>query len=219
MAHGIVFGIGLSFFHCVIVRINLDGWGSFKHTPVLQFLPPFDTQSSTTPGITALVRLGYLSEPLDLLGILPGKLPRAHLLNTMPLELWSLIAHDLFSVNDVIALASVSPRAWAAANGLLKFPHIGDWRIIGLKSNTPFNEPAEFDVSRCGEWADVDYKMLVGTDFSTTGRWNAEEGLVVGEVCFQCKWDDPPCECTDQCYCHEERPWIMPYEVYIPNLG
>jgi len=198
---GIVYGIGFSFTHCVVVRINMDDHGSFKHTPALQFLPSFFTESSSTPGITALVRLGYLSEPLDLLGISSSELPRAHPLNDVSLELWSHIAHDLPSAKDLAMLGSISPRAWAAANALLRFPHIKDFRIVNLRSNMPFDKPAEFEAMREGELASFSIR-------DDMDPYEPEEVLDEGEICFEPEWEDLGCYA-------EERPWALPYICHV----
>ena len=77
---GAVYGIGFSFYHCVIVRIDTDQPGSFKHTPALQFLPSWYATSQSTPGITALVRLGCVFNVVELLDIPPApQVPDDHL--------------------------------------------------------------------------------------------------------------------------------------------
>jgi hypothetical protein len=38
-ATGIVYGVGFSIFHCVIIRIDTESGEQFSHTPPLQFLP------------------------------------------------------------------------------------------------------------------------------------------------------------------------------------
>jgi hypothetical protein len=197
---GIVYGIGFSLFHCVIVRINVDDHGSFNHTPALQFLPSFYTHSPSTPGITALVRLGYMLEPLELLRIPPGILPRAHLLNNMPLELWSHIAHDLFSLNDIITLGTISPAAWSAANAVLKSPLVGESRVVNVKSDMSFNRLTEFEVIRDEEISD---------------RVEGEEVLDRGALYFRSEWDKFACEYMNACSCVDGRPWAMPYVCHF----
>ncbi|KAF8960723.1 hypothetical protein BDZ97DRAFT_1291405 [Flammula alnicola] len=59
-AKTIVYGIIISLFHVVIVRVDLSvSEGSFTHTAALQFLPSFYAKSPSTLGITAVIRLGY----------------------------------------------------------------------------------------------------------------------------------------------------------------
>ena len=202
---GIAFGIGLSLTHCVIVRINVDD-RTFKHTPVLQFLPSLHAQSPSTPGISALVRLGYVSDPLVSLGILPGKLPLGHLLNNMPLELWSHIAQNLFSVDDLITLGSVSPRAWEAANNLLRYPYIGNLHVAALSLSSPMNseKPPEFET--------VVYDEVIGPSLALANDCEEVELYSEGMICFHCKWDGFQCRrCMDGCRCPEGSPWAMPY--------
>lgn len=55
----IVYGVAFSIFHCVIVRIDTQNGFTFEHSDALQFLPSFYATSPSTPGITALARLGY----------------------------------------------------------------------------------------------------------------------------------------------------------------
>jgi hypothetical protein len=210
--NGVVYGIGFSFFHCIIVRIDVDDQASFKHTPALQFLPSFHADSLSTPGIAALVRLGYhLLEPLNFLGIPRSKLSNGHLLNDMPLELWSQVAQHLTSMDDCIALGSVSPRSWAAANNVLKHPHIDGGRIVSLRSDLPLNKPAVFEIVL--DEMSGPYVML-GRDRTvrTLGPRIIDESIVKkGEICFQCEWEDSVCACTSQCTCPEGYPWVMPY--------
>lgn len=235
---GVVYGIAFSFFHCVIVRIDVDDQGAFmiKHTPALQFLPSFHTESLSTPGITALVRLGCLSEPLELLDTPPGKLLRNHPLNDMPLELWSHIAHYLFSVDDLVALGSVSPASWAVANDVLRYPHIGDVRIVHLRSNImPLDKPAEFGVmlGRPGESSGLPGCMQLGRHREQPVRTlksfarhcqyldrNANNILKEGVICLKCEWEDSVvCACAGACKCLEGRPWAMPYVCKSVSIG
>ena len=203
-ALGIVYEIGFSFFHCVVVRIDMDDQGSFKHTPPLQFLPSFHAESLSTPGITALVRLGYMSEPLDRLGIQPGEPPRDCLLDDIPLELWSKIAQYLFSVDDVIALGSISARSWAVANNILRYPHLGSRYLIGLKSSMPLDKPAYFEAA--GEFPR--FYIQLGRDRfepQAQGNLNDETILDEGHICFQCEREDSTCICTSSPYVNARR--------------
>lgn len=59
---GIIYGVAFSIFHCVVVRINTQSGFTFEHSDALQFLPSFYADSPSTPGITALARLGYHSD-------------------------------------------------------------------------------------------------------------------------------------------------------------
>ncbi|KAH8997929.1 hypothetical protein EDB92DRAFT_2060965 [Lactarius akahatsu] len=61
-SRGIIYGVAFSIFHCVIVRINTQSGFTFEHSDALQFLPSFHADTPSTPGITALARLGYNSD-------------------------------------------------------------------------------------------------------------------------------------------------------------
>ncbi|KAG1737103.1 uncharacterized protein EDB91DRAFT_1337292 [Suillus paluster] len=61
---GDYFGIAFSIAHCAIVKVAKRAHKTtFSHTPTLQFLPSFYADSPSTPGITALARLGYRIDP------------------------------------------------------------------------------------------------------------------------------------------------------------
>ncbi|KAG2346523.1 hypothetical protein BDR05DRAFT_959449 [Suillus weaverae] len=61
---GHYFGIAFSVFHCAIVKVVKNAHTmTFSHTSALQFLPSFHAYSPSTPGITALARLGYRIDP------------------------------------------------------------------------------------------------------------------------------------------------------------
>ncbi|KAG2097787.1 hypothetical protein BD769DRAFT_245743 [Suillus cothurnatus] len=61
---GHYFGIAFSVFQCAIVKVVKDAHTTtFSHTSALQFLPSFYAFSPSTPGITALARLGYRIDP------------------------------------------------------------------------------------------------------------------------------------------------------------
>lgn len=61
---GNYFGIAFSVYHCAIVKVVKDTrTAKFSHTAALQFLPSFYADSPSTPGITALARLGYRIDP------------------------------------------------------------------------------------------------------------------------------------------------------------
>ncbi|KAG1845504.1 hypothetical protein DFJ58DRAFT_800875 [Suillus subalutaceus] len=61
---GDYFGIAFSVYHCALVKVVKDAHTvTFSHTNALQFLPSFYADSPSTPGITALARLGFASTP------------------------------------------------------------------------------------------------------------------------------------------------------------
>src|SRR5216684_4148426 len=65
---GTIYDVLCSIFHCSIVRVDKEAWGtSFSHTPVLQFLPSFYARKVSTPGIEALSRLGCQASGVEFL--------------------------------------------------------------------------------------------------------------------------------------------------------
>jgi len=143
---GAVYGIGFSFYHCVIVRIDTDQPGSFKHTPALQFLPSWYAKSPSTPGITALVRLGCVFDIVELLDIPTAPLPDGHLLSFVPQEIWMQIASYLHSSSDFITLSSLSPLARDAVKVQPKHPQLGEYRILrAIASMAPDDNMDNYD--------------------------------------------------------------------------
>ncbi|KAH7910055.1 hypothetical protein BJ138DRAFT_1153791 [Hygrophoropsis aurantiaca] len=76
---GTIYGVLFSFFHCIIVKIDKDASASFIHTPPLEFIPSWFAKEPSTPGMTALTRLGYRLDSELYLKPLPfhGKMERA----------------------------------------------------------------------------------------------------------------------------------------------
>ncbi|KAJ7252429.1 hypothetical protein B0H12DRAFT_619633 [Mycena haematopus] len=116
------YGILFSFFHCVIVRIDLNG--EFKSTAALQFLPSFYATSPSTPGITALGRLAY--HCLDTAA--SGAVDNHHFLYRLgvPVEVLELIATRLAPC-DIQRLCEAIPFFEPAAGPILRFPHIENY--------------------------------------------------------------------------------------------
>ncbi|KAL0956684.1 hypothetical protein HGRIS_002812 [Hohenbuehelia grisea] len=54
----VVYGVVTSLFHSALVKIDISRDYTFHHTPALQLLPSFYATSPSTPGLTALIRLG-----------------------------------------------------------------------------------------------------------------------------------------------------------------
>jgi hypothetical protein len=61
---GDYFGVAFSVYHCAIVKVVKDAQTTtYSHTATLQFLPTLPADSPSTPGITALARLGNRIDP------------------------------------------------------------------------------------------------------------------------------------------------------------
>ncbi|KAG2152710.1 hypothetical protein DEU56DRAFT_691997, partial [Suillus clintonianus] len=150
---GSYFGIAFSVFHCVVVNVVKDAHTmSFSHTDALQFLPSFYAETPSTPGITALARLGHRIEPALFKRILEVSKHWRHLsyLKTktlpargadgsddvppniiyppLPLELWLEIARYLPRF-DLITFGLVSKLCREAALVLLRYPHVFGYRL------------------------------------------------------------------------------------------
>lgn len=152
----LVYGVVFSIFHCVIVRVDRTAGSPSQHTPVLQFLPSFYATSPTTPGITALVRLGNLranddisffyrllstltawqfrvDTAFDKADPIPLKLKRTAVnrkpfrLLDLPLELISCIAAYIDDGDDLINLSRTSKETMAAIIPALRRPQVNAW--------------------------------------------------------------------------------------------
>ncbi|KAF8959613.1 hypothetical protein BDZ97DRAFT_2061110 [Flammula alnicola] len=130
-AKTIVYGIVISLFHIVIVRIDLNdskSEGSFKHTAALQFLPSFYARSPSTLGITAVIRLGYalLCHDLDNLLYSPIYFGEhrhpASVVGKVPVEIWSLIAEMLYQSAYLDRLSLLSRQSRFAVERILLYP-------------------------------------------------------------------------------------------------
>jgi hypothetical protein len=122
----IKYGILFSFFHCVIVSVDANN--GFKCTPPLQFLPSFHTTSPSTPGITAVAVLAYYTLTTKTSDIV-NPLPADHILSRVPKDVWLHITKDLIPLD---LRAFVSSFLWLedVANDILRFPHLGDYRLV-----------------------------------------------------------------------------------------
>ncbi|KAF8150510.1 hypothetical protein K438DRAFT_1865528 [Mycena galopus ATCC 62051] len=125
----VTYGILFSFFHCVIVRV--DPQNGFKSTAALQFLPSFYATSPSTPGITAISSLGYHCFPTPEL-LTSGKfdaLNPTHFLRQVPLDVLELMA-GYIAPSELKSLCTVVPLFEPAAQRVLCFPHIEEYRLV-----------------------------------------------------------------------------------------
>ncbi|KAI0690805.1 hypothetical protein BC835DRAFT_161848 [Cytidiella melzeri] len=145
----ITFGIAFSFFHCVVVRVGSTDTPSVAHTDALQFLPSFYATEPSTPGLSALVRLGNLSASDDSLlfhsalesmwwagpslrlrtqettsvsDLSSSSIPLLHL----PLEVITEIASFLDQAQDLNCLAIVCKKTLHACVPRLRFPQLNN---------------------------------------------------------------------------------------------
>ncbi|KII85707.1 hypothetical protein PLICRDRAFT_45062 [Plicaturopsis crispa FD-325 SS-3] len=143
----IVYGVAFSIFHCVLVRVDRKAGGSYDHTPALQFLPSFYATSPSTPGITALARLGFRHDPdmvertaqwlersadISVSSLAPFKVSPAAVitaLDKLPIEILERIAQQLTRSVDLLHLAHVSERCKQIAGRVLRAPLVNIFRL------------------------------------------------------------------------------------------
>ncbi|KAG1780074.1 hypothetical protein EV702DRAFT_1084599 [Suillus placidus] len=156
--HGHYFGIAFSVFHCAIVKVVKNAHTmTFSHTSALQFLPSFHAYSPSTPGITALARLGYRIDPAlfrRAMQVCPyaqyllGKkspaqkadgsdnMPLSTICPTLPLELWREIARYL-NPSELLVLGMVSRLCRGAVLMVLRYPHLCGYRLVAAPQEKP----------------------------------------------------------------------------------
>ncbi|KAG2142397.1 hypothetical protein DEU56DRAFT_733919 [Suillus clintonianus] len=153
---GSYFGIAFSVYHCVVVKVVKDAHTmTFSHTDALQFLPSFYAETPSTPGITALARLGHRIEHALFKRVievtdhmrrlsyrktetLPAQgadgshdVPPNIIYPPLPLELWLEIARYLPRF-DLITFGLVSKLCREAALVLLRYPHVYGYRLVAV---------------------------------------------------------------------------------------
>ncbi|KAG2030746.1 hypothetical protein BDR03DRAFT_877571 [Suillus americanus] len=158
---GHYFGIAFSIFHCAIVKVVKDAHTTtFSHTSALQFLPSFFAHSPSTPGITALARLGYRIDPALFKRVVEAcdyaryininraekslaqraassdDVPLGTICPALPLELWREIACYLCPF-ELIALGLASRLCREAALMVLRHPHLCGYRLVAVPQKKP----------------------------------------------------------------------------------
>ncbi|KAG1845505.1 hypothetical protein DFJ58DRAFT_706146 [Suillus subalutaceus] len=180
---GDYFGIAFSVYHCALVKVIKDAHTmTFSHTNALQFLPSFYADSPTTAGITALARLGFRIDPALFERVVEiccrkaflkrsneteeslghgvdgsDDMPPNTLCPALPLELWKEIALHLHSL-ELIPFGLVSKLFREVASMILRYPHLGGYRLVAAPRMTPRYLPdqhlslraASFPAARAG---------------------------------------------------------------------
>jgi hypothetical protein len=152
---GVVYGVLFSIFHCVIVSIDLSAGGQCRHTAALPFLPSWYAYTPSTPGITALARLGTLlnfkMEPIrdvhSVKIILSGsdtvhQVNKPSMFSRIPEDICHMIVLYLHDPVDILTFGSLSPACKAAAMWILRYPHVDGYRLL-----KPTPQPLEIMVS------------------------------------------------------------------------
>ncbi|KAJ7496598.1 hypothetical protein FB451DRAFT_198888 [Mycena latifolia] len=143
----ITYGILFSFFHCLVVRVDPDN--GFKSTATLQFLPDFHGTPSdpATPGIIAIARLAYHCYTAVMGRDVANTLPPNHFLNEVPLDVLEHIAEKLDPA-DLRSFRSATPLFEPATDALLRYPYVGDYRLLNIGQALPV--PPKISRSRSG---------------------------------------------------------------------
>ncbi|KAG2131438.1 uncharacterized protein EDB93DRAFT_1340277 [Suillus bovinus] len=156
-APGDYFGVAFSVSHCAVVKVVKDIHTTFSHTTALQFLPLFFAESPSTPGITALARLGHRIDPALFVRVMKvwhghngiyvwrkkffaqgisDAPPSIGSQTTLPLELWQEIAFYL-DLQDVRTLGFVSKLCREVASRVLRYPHVLGHRLVAVSKEIP----------------------------------------------------------------------------------
>ncbi|KAG2143669.1 hypothetical protein DEU56DRAFT_791867, partial [Suillus clintonianus] len=105
----------------------------------LQFLRAFSSDSRSTPGITALARIGHRIDPaLFVRAMEVCRWPGSTMDKENSLELWQEIALHL-DLTDVLALGMVSELCRQAPSMVLHYPHVSAHRLVGCRPSATSN--------------------------------------------------------------------------------
>ncbi|KAK7454013.1 hypothetical protein VKT23_011523 [Stygiomarasmius scandens] len=127
-----VYGILFSFSHCVLVRAEFSsGIFAYTHSPPFKFFPVEYPVDGSTPGITAVARLGhilyryFLDSQFSVPSIikLEGRKKEPAVLR-VPAEIWRIIADQLHYYVDLKMCASFSQASKEATIDSMSFPRV-----------------------------------------------------------------------------------------------
>ncbi|KAG2160069.1 uncharacterized protein EDB93DRAFT_37221 [Suillus bovinus] len=186
---GEYFGIAFSVYHCAIVKVVKDAHTTtFSHTNALQFLPSFYASSPSTPGITALARLGFRIDPAlferaveicyhnrfrdktrkFVQGVdSSDDVPSNTTCPPLPFELWKEIALYLYYY-ELTPFGLVSKLFREVASTVLRHPHVCGYRLVAdsrtkkIKDKRHSLRAATFSAVRAGN---IPASVIVGLQF------------------------------------------------------
>ncbi|KAJ8583527.1 hypothetical protein M405DRAFT_884791 [Rhizopogon salebrosus TDB-379] len=203
---GDYFGVAFSLFRCAIIKVVIDEHTTtFSHTAAFEFLPTFHADSPSTPGITALARLGYRIDPElferateiyhrygigeskertedeKLLAQGTNDAPsNVHVV--LPTELWREIALHL-RLPDLLTFGLVSQLFREVASMILRYPHICGFRLVAviekperMMEDYLFLRASSFSAERAGIPATV--LVGLGSDHGWD-RWEDREDWII----------------------------------------
>ncbi|KDQ19331.1 hypothetical protein BOTBODRAFT_436042 [Botryobasidium botryosum FD-172 SS1] len=148
----VVYGVAASLQHVVVMRVDKAGRGAVQHTPALQFFPSFFTVSPSTPGITALARLGRYTQPHI---HIPSE-PMGHPSRYIPEDIMREIATHLTDARDLRNFAMLSVQAFAATKPYLQYPHFGEYFLRSPQPHRYSLVRAKFDTFAKGRPAVIE---------------------------------------------------------------
>ncbi|KDQ19327.1 hypothetical protein BOTBODRAFT_184378 [Botryobasidium botryosum FD-172 SS1] len=125
-APDVVYGVVTSVYHIVIVRVDRSAGGAVWHTPALQFFPSSYATSASTPGITALARLGRHVEPIE-------GAAADHPLARLSGEALGELTQDLVARTNNPEFAKLSySTASSAAELFIGYPLLGEYPLLSV---------------------------------------------------------------------------------------
>lgn len=193
---GDYFGVAFSIFHCAIIKVVInEHTTTFSHTAALEFLPSWYADSPSTPGITALARLGYridqklfvrATEIFRRIGTGDNK-GRTDIEKSLaqgaddaspssgcpmlPPELWWEVALSL-PLPDLLTFGLVSKSCRQVASMVLRYPHICGYRLVTVAKEKPERMMHGYRFLRAScfsaEQNGIPATLLVGMG---SGRW------------------------------------------------
>jgi hypothetical protein len=152
---GDYFGVAFSIFRCAIIKVVVnEHTTTFSHTAAFEFVPTFHADSPSTPGITALARLGYRIDPelferatyiYQRYGTVKSKERTedekllaqgtndapSNVHAVLPPELWREVALHL-RLPDLLNFGRVSQLFRKVASMILRYPHICGFRLVAV---------------------------------------------------------------------------------------
>ncbi|KDQ11553.1 hypothetical protein BOTBODRAFT_177166 [Botryobasidium botryosum FD-172 SS1] len=174
----VVYGVTTSVQHVVVVRVDKSAQGALQHTPALQFFLSFYTESRSTPGITALARLGRYTQPCMCIPPKPLGYPSLHIPDDI---VWEIAAH-LTDARDLRNFAMLSTQAFAAAKPFLQYPHFGECLLRSPQPGEYTLVSARFDTFEKGDPVVIELKALCSRPPTTELKLNSFKPLEY-EIC------------------------------------
>ncbi|KAI0069384.1 hypothetical protein K474DRAFT_1680984, partial [Panus rudis PR-1116 ss-1] len=215
----VVYGVAFDLLRVVIVRVDRQTQ-KFTHTEALQFTPSRYAESTSTPGIEALARLGDLSPSTedDVIhylhhyyaahkdlhtrnGARPKKQAGAsYKLGQLSVEFWARVASFVDDGADLTNLALSSSKVARAALPYLKYPQVSFDPTSTVILRAPSNHV--FLPKEIGSAKEITYK-LTAAPFTTAANTT---------FCVAASLEDYE-------YAREEdfKPWVMTGPKYDPK--